>query len=563
MNYVLKRALVALTLVVAAASARAIEKTDTLHEAGTQEFTAADVLNRGMALFKGEAKTLPFKRPIKRVAIGDGALLSSTVVDNSLLLLAEKEGTTSLIVWTDRGKALETIVHVTRQDTDFVAAQVRDRLKDVHGLNVSIQGSDVVLTGAVHDTDMPIVKAAVAKLPNIVDLTRAEDGPGFKRTLHFKVQIVELSKKLREQLGIDWASTVAGPEMRFSGTAVATGAMKSVAPPGGMLIGIASSLTSRINLAVQDGDAYLLAAPELNTVSGGTATFLAGGQIPIPKAGALGTVDVEYRDYGVKLEIMPVVDSQGNISAKLNTEVSQIDPSITVGTYPAFLTRRASSQLSMRAGQTVAISGLINADASNVGSKIPFLGSIPILGKLFGSSDFRNNKSDMVILVTPEVVDPEGAVGAMADLRGRAAEISARYRQAYGNPSPIQDGKTVASSSAETRVDASERAPARPAIAPAGPMSAQPAIAPAAPMSAQPAIAPAERMPARPAIAPAAPVSAQPVIAPTAAAYDLPSPLQRSLSQRLALDDVPGNASGAPGAGPARKRGATVPFGLN
>ena len=117
--------------------------------------------------------------------------------------------------------------------------------------------------------------------------------------------------------------------------------------------------------------------PELNAKSGGVATFLAGGEVPIPRAGALGTIDIQYKPYGIKLDISPVVDSNNVISAKLQTEISQIDPSVSYGGMPGFLTRRTESDVSIRAGETLAISGPVSADASDMASKLPFRGRFP------------------------------------------------------------------------------------------------------------------------------------------------------------------------------------------
>jgi pilus assembly protein CpaC len=173
----------------------------------------------------------------------------------------------------------------------------------------------------------------------------------------------------------------------------------------------------------------------LNAKSGGTATFLAGGEVPIPKAGALGTTDVDYKPYGITLNIKPVVDANNIISANLQTEISQIDPSVSYGGFPGFMTRRTSSDISMRAGETLAISGLISADALNTTNGMPFLRQLPIIGQLFRSDSFRSKKSDLVIFVTPVISDP--ALSPNTDLLARADKFDAKYRSGFGNPSPL------------------------------------------------------------------------------------------------------------------------------
>jgi pilus assembly protein CpaC len=169
---------------------------------------------------------------------------------------------------------------------------------------------------------------------------------------------------------------------------------------------LATSITSRINLAVSNGDAGILAAPELATRSGGEATFLAGGQVPLPVTSPTGQVSVTFKDYGIKLNVTPVVDDNNMIQAKLETEVSAIDPSVVVQGIPGFTTRSTTSDINLRSGQTIVLSGLVNQDLSNSINKFPWLGDVPILGNFFKSKNFRAGRSDLVMFVTPTVIDP-------------------------------------------------------------------------------------------------------------------------------------------------------------
>jgi pilus assembly protein CpaC len=259
---------------------------------------------------------------------------------------------------------------------------------------------------------------------------------------------------------------------------------------------------SRVNAAVAKGDAYVLAAPELATKSGGKAEFLAGGEIPIPKAGALGAVDVEYKKYGMILHISPVIDANNNITAKIETELSHIDAGVTYGGFPGFLTRRTESEVSMRAGETMAISGLIDAETSKAGDSVPLLGSIPILGRLFRSDAFQHRRSDLVIFVTPEVYDPTSAKNA--ELLARAAQIQQGEQAMSGEaspqppvaPTPATPLPPVPPRAHDTRLQAAQ--PPTRQESPAVPAAATPAT-PAAAAGPQDAVAPAL---ARGAIAP-------------------------------------------------------------
>jgi pilus assembly protein CpaC len=114
---------------------------------------------------------------------------------------------------------------------------------------------------------------------------------------------------------------------------------------------------------------------------------------------------VEYKDYGIKLHLEPLVNAQGDISAKIETEISKIDPSVTVAGFPGFLTRRANTELNVHEGDTIVISGLVDANAARTIDKVPGIGQIPVLGELFKSRAFQANRTDLVVFVTPYIID--------------------------------------------------------------------------------------------------------------------------------------------------------------
>jgi pilus assembly protein CpaC len=425
---------------------------------------------RVLEMFRGEVRILPIHGTIKRIAIGNGKLLTANVVDGSLMLLGEHDGITSLVVWTEKGIALQTTVRIARSEVNASLQQLRAVLKPVTGLQIDAIGSNIVLSGVVHSDMLPIIKSATQDMPNVIDTTKADEGEALRKTVHFKVQIMEVTRTAQKQLGIAWDSTFNGPQIGGAISAATGAATAATAGTSYFLAGIASNITSRINFAVANGDAFVLATPELNTKSGGTASFLAGGQIPIPQAGALGTTNVQYKDYGIKLNIVPVVDANNIISAHLTTEISQIDPSVTYGGMPGFLTRNTSSDISMRAGETLAISGLVSADAANDSNGMPFLGKLPIIGQLFRSDSFRAKKSDLVIFVTPVISDP--SLDPNTGLLARANRIDESFRNEYGNPSPLL----------------SDEEKAKRTVAPRQPIEATPALLPA-PIRSTPAVA--------------------------------------------------------------------------
>jgi pilus assembly protein CpaC len=165
-----------------------------------------------------------------------------------------------------------------------------------------------------------------------------------------------------------------------------------------------------INALEQKGVARSLAEPNLVALSGDTASFLAGGEYPIPVPGSLGTVTIDYKKYGVGLAFTPTVLSGGLINMKIEPEVSQLDFSHTVTiaglAVPPLIVRRASTTVELRDGQSFVIGGLLQSVGQNAISQMPWLGDMPVLGALFRSASYQKNETDLAIIVTPRLVQP-------------------------------------------------------------------------------------------------------------------------------------------------------------
>ena len=191
-------------------------------------------------------------------------------------------------------------------------------------------------------------------------------------------------------------------------TSITNGATGSTLGLAGRVLGL--NLLGAIDLGETIGQVTTLANPNLTALSGETGTFLAGGEIPIPLAQALGTISVEYKQYGVSLAYTPTVLSDGRISLRVRPEVSQLDYSNAIslsGTrVPGLTTRRAETTIELGSGQSMMIGGLLQNSQNNSVNKTPFLGDIPILGALFRSNSFQRNETELVIIITPYLVKP-------------------------------------------------------------------------------------------------------------------------------------------------------------
>jgi pilus assembly protein CpaC len=176
----------------------------------------------------------------------------------------------------------------------------------------------------------------------------------------------------------------------------------------GKLLGL--DVLSTLNLSEADGLVTVLAEPNLTALSGETASFLAGGEFPVPVSQALGSVTIEYKQYGVGLAFTPIVLADGRISMRVRPEVSELsnEGSIRLNGFdvPALTTRRAETTVELGSGQSFMIAGLLRNTNTNNVDKAPFLGDLPILGALFRSTKYRRAETELVIIVTPYLVRP-------------------------------------------------------------------------------------------------------------------------------------------------------------
>lgn len=255
--------------------------------------------------------------------------------------------------------------------------------------------------------------------------------------VNLQVKIVEVSRSIAREIGVNLANRASGNPLfainqgtpgTITNNATGTIDAGSGAPPGGKIatfaalagttLGLAgrlfgSDFISTLQLYENSGQVVTLAEPNLTALSGETASFLAGGEIPIPQSQGLGAVSVEFKEYGVSLAFTPTVISGGRIALRVRPEVSQLSDAGSVKlngfTIPGLTTRRAETTVELGSGQSFVIGGLLENNHNNSVSKAPVLGNIPILGALFRSNSFQKSESELVIVVTPYLVRPVDA----------------------------------------------------------------------------------------------------------------------------------------------------------
>ncbi len=304
-------------------------------------------------------------------------------------------------------------------------SEVQQLLEHVPGIELRVVGDRIVIHGVIGTTFVDTIATVAAAYPEIMDLTRLKDEESVDdKMVLMNVKITEFNRAASDSLGINWTTNFAGPAGAFAhevglggrrgdGVTIlgAPGTPTSIAgvdvaqvQPSFGYFGIATEIASRINVAVSSGDALILAEPRLIARSGGEASFLAGGEVPIEIVTPT-SASIEFKEFGILMNISPRVDAYDNIRATVETEISAVDQSVSVGNTPGFLTRRTSADVLLRSGETLVMSGLVDRELGRDVSAVKGLGAIPILGALFRSRDFRDSITDLVIFVTPLIYD--------------------------------------------------------------------------------------------------------------------------------------------------------------
>ncbi len=377
--------------------------------------------NQYLKLYKGEVKVLKIGE-IERVAVGNGKVLSTSITKKGqLIILAEKQGETIIHIWGKAGWERELKIKISQSNPKSEETEIKSLLRYSPGLSVRTVGGRIVIDGDVGPQDAAKIKVIKKYYPNILVMARETVASFHDKMIHMKVQITEFSSSALDEVGINWNTSITGPIAGIAASpsstyinpvdgtlgAAGTNPLAGTKPFG--FFGLVTAMTSKINLLESNGDALILASPTLIARSGGEAEFLAGGQIPLPTTSQNGT-SVEFKDYGIKLKIKPVADDDGNITARVETELSAPDSSTAVNGIPGFLSRKAQADLSMKDGETMVISGLMNSSLSKDTTGIKYLRSIPLLGALFRSKKTVDKKTELVIFVTPRVINANSRI---------------------------------------------------------------------------------------------------------------------------------------------------------
>ncbi len=355
---------------------------------------------------------------LKRAALGNGKIVSlSTPERGQLLILAERPGSTLAQLWLRDGTRKQLRVRVRESDLARRLAEVQRLLDAADGVTARIVGERILLEGSDVSVLAKQRAAGVASLfPGaVLDLV---DPLGHAVMIQFDARLVEIRRDHLQSLGIRWSTTAEGPSVSAQ---IGVG-------PDVASVSLLSVLSSQLDLLQQKGLAYTIAEPMLSCRSGGVARFVSGGEVPLPIVNGVGATDVQFKEYGIILEVRPQAERSGTIAADVDVELSQIDASVRVGDFPGFLKRRSTTAVNMQAGETIVISGLVARESSQDRHAVPGLGSLPVAGKLFSSRRRQSRETELLILLTPRriaalSVPPGGDTVKQDEPLRRATEI--------------------------------------------------------------------------------------------------------------------------------------------
>jgi pilus assembly protein CpaC len=394
-----------------------------------QDVTNQATASRELSVTVGKSVLVDSPQIIERISVANGDLAEAVAITpREVLINGKAPGETSLIVWQQGGNRLFFDLTVQRNESriDDIRRELAAEMGS-QNVTMNVDGDTVFLRGTV--TDLTTAQRAVLIASTIgkpVNLLRVNI-PGTDAQILLKVKFADVDRSATQQLGINFFSTGG---LNTPGS-ISTGQFQPplVTPGTGPGSSTTVTLSNALEVFLLRPDLNLgatiaalqsknllqiLAEPNVLAINGHSASFLAGGEFPFPNlqggGAGLGAVTIQFREFGVRINFTPTVTPRGTIRLLVNPEVSSLDFAnglIFNGfTIPALTTRRVSTEIELDEGQTFAIGGLLDNRDTETFNKIPGLGDIPFFGKLFRSRQITKNNSELLVMVTPELVRP-------------------------------------------------------------------------------------------------------------------------------------------------------------
>jgi pilus assembly protein CpaC len=358
---------------------------------------------------------------IQRISVANGELVEAVAVNpKEVLINGKAPGETTLIVWQENGTRLlyELAVKSSQAKIEAVRAQLAREIPD-SDITVVFENDTAFVRGTVKDVIVAErVIAIVGSLGKTINLMRIAVPPPETQIL-LKVRFANIDRGVDKDLGLNLSSTAFNQETRVT-TGQYTGAADTF---NIFMLRPDLNLTATLKALEAKRVLEVLAEPNVIAINGKQASFVAGGEFPFPmlQGGAgVGAVTIQFREFGVRINFLPTITPRGTIRLQVAPEVSSLDYANGVTfqgfTIPALATRRIQTELELEAGQSFVVAGLLDNRITESLNKIPGLGDIPLLGKLFQTKAVSRKNSELMVLITPEVVRPMPADMERPDL---------------------------------------------------------------------------------------------------------------------------------------------------
>jgi pilus assembly protein CpaC len=375
------------------------------------QVAASEATSRFIPLGVGKSVAIDLPTDIKDVLVANPRIANAVVrTSRRVYMIGVDVGQTNIFFFDGDGKQIAGFDIAVTRDLNGIRGALRQILPDAE-IRVEGVGKDAVMLSGSVPNPAEAQQAFDLASRLVGDNTKVVNGLSIRGgdQVMLKVTVAEVQRDVVKQLGIDLSGT-------FNyGTAVvnfntSNGFPINGVPPTNSLTGTFKNVTATLRAMERAGVVRTLAEPNLTAISGETANFLVGGEFPFPIPGTCSTCppSIEFKKFGVTLTFTPVVLTEGRISLKVMTEVSELSPENSVvvqgTTVPGLVTRRAETVVEIPSGGSLALAGMIQEQTKQAINGIPGLMQIPILGTLFKSRDYTNNQTELMILVTPYVV---------------------------------------------------------------------------------------------------------------------------------------------------------------
>lgn len=387
--------------------------------------------NRVIEIPLGQQETLSYSRPIERLALGEPEVADVQAVGGRDVLITSRQlGSTSLKVWLQGGRLSSYRIRVVPAEETTAALGGTD-------MQLTPAGSGLALSGTVDSLpEHAVVRAAAGESGQLSDRTRS----AFSQQVQTDIRIVEIShSKLKEadfflSKATGSKTTAVSPPGLLSGVSGGSGGFSLSSNSGflpklnnfNFVFGRASNgVLGVLSVLEGNGFAYTLAEPSLVTLSGQRASFLVGGEFPIPVrqgSGSEASVSIEYKEFGIRLFLTPTVLAEDQIMLRVAPEVSELDFSSGIESggvsVPSLRVRRTETSIELGDGESFVISGLMSQETISDVDKVPGLGDLPVLGAFFRSSRLDKSDRELIMVVTPRLVSPLAADAQLPPLPG-------------------------------------------------------------------------------------------------------------------------------------------------